>query len=247
MTRRLALVLALSCLREQLPRRSPICRLAPAPLSGTSTSMSRRRYLRAGQLQRLLRMRRTVLVGVSAVGQERGDGAGVHQAHCRVLRTMTMRCVFCIGLWVASATPVLAQEESRFDGIVGAGILVVGDSPWVTGELGLNAWLSPGFGIGAQHSLQSDGTERAQLTSVKLNFRRRLNDRAHMLFSWSPFLSSITEDDGHEFGIGVYPMLDVFLRMRLSDREGFSVQGGFNILAMRGGWFHPMLLGVFSF
>ena len=160
---------------------------------------------------------------------------------------MTMRCVFCIGLWVASATPVLAQEESKFDGIVGAGILVVGDGPWVTGELGLNAWLSPGFGIGAQHSLQSDGTERAQLTSVKLNFRRRLNDRAHMLFSWSPFLSSITEDDGHEVGIGVYPMLDVFLRMRLSDREGFSVQGGFNILAVRGGWFHPMLLGVFSF
>ena len=247
MTRRLALVLALNCLREPLPRRSPICRSAPAPRSGTaSTLMFRRRYLRAGQLQRLLRMRRAVLVEVSAVGQERGDGAGIHQAHCGVLRTMTMRCVFCIGLWVASATPVLAQEESTFDGIVGAGILVVGDSPWVTGELGLNAWLSPGFGIGAQHSLQSDGTERAQLTSVKLNFRRRLNDRAHVLFSWSPFLSSITEDRGHKVGI-VYPMLDVFLRIRLSDREGFSVQAGFNTLAMRGGWFHPMLLGVFSF
>lgn len=146
----------------------------------------------------------------------------------------------------APSSGVLAQE-STFDGIVGAGILVVDDGGWATAELGLNAWLSPGFGIGAQHSIQSDGTEWAQLTSVKLNFRTRLNGRTHVLFGWSPFLSSIQEDDGHEVGVGVYPLFDVFLRIGLPGRDGLSIQGGVNALAARGGWVHPMMLGVFSF
>ena len=119
------------------------------------------------------------------------------------------------------------------------------DSAPMTGEVGMNTWLTPGFGFGVRHSLQS-GEAFAQLTSVTLNFRARTSERVHLLFGWTPFLSSIEEHDGHEVGVGAYPLFDLFIRMELPDRS-FSIQGGVNLLASEGSWIHPMVLGVFSF
>ena len=138
-----------------------------------------------------------------------------------------------------------AQEESSVDVLVGGGVFQTDDSAPLTGEIGVNTWLTPGFGFGARHSLQS-GEAFAQLTSVTLNFRARTSERVHLLFGWTPFISSIEEHDGWEAGVVTAPLFDLFIRMELPDRR-FDVQVGVNIFAREGAWIHPMVLGVFSF
>ena len=136
-----------------------------------------------------------------------------------------------------------AQEESSLDGLVGAGMLLY-DGGAATGEIGGNKWLTPGFGFGVRHSLKAAG-DFAQLTSVTLNSRAQTAERVQLLFGWTPFASSITEERGWEAGL-VTPLVDVFLRYDVPVQQ-FDIQLGVNIHAAREAWIHPMVLGVFSF
>ena len=137
-----------------------------------------------------------------------------------------------------------AQEESSLDGLVGGGLFINDDGGAPSGEIGVNKWLTPGFGFGVRHSLQRlNGF--SQLTSVTLNFRAQTAERVQLLFGWTPFISSIEEHDGWEAGM-VGPLVDLCIRDDMPDQR-FDIQAGVNIFAREGAWIHPMVLGVFSF
>lgn len=137
-----------------------------------------------------------------------------------------------------------AQEESSLDGLVGGALFITDDGVAPTGEIGVNKWLTPGFGFGVRHSLQKlNGF--SQLTSVTLNFRAQTAERVQLLFGWTPLISSIEEHDGWEVGVAG-PLVDLFIRYDMPDQR-FDIQAGVNIFAREGAWIHPMVLGVFSF
>ena len=148
-----------------------------------------------------------------------------------------------------------ASAQSRVAEVfVGGGVFSTDTRKLVTADAGLNVWLLDGVGIGIRNSLQTgssfdDERALANLSSLTVNLRRRINDRVAVQVGWAPIVYSVISDAfGTErgAGAGVYPLFDFFVTVRVPNRP-FAVRGGANFLVSEGAWLHPMGLVVFSF
>ncbi len=148
-----------------------------------------------------------------------------------------------------------ASAQSRVAEVfVGGGVFSTDTHKLVTGDAGLNIWLLDGVGFGFRHSLQTgrsfdDERVLANLSSLTVNLRHRINDRVAVQFGWVPVVYSVISDafgTERDAGAGIYPLFDFFVTVQVPNQP-FAVRGGANFIVSEGAWLHPMGLVVFSF